>query len=105
MCIRDRCRAVCHRGQAKAPAPPYCAHVMIGMTGKVLCCLWWGRRFRLPVLLSRDIMRRILLLLTVNLGTILAHDMWIEPTAFLPATGQIVGVKLRVGQDLAGDPL
>ena len=34
-----------------------------------------------------------------------AHDMWIEPTAFLPATGQIVGVKLRVGQDLLGDPI
>ena len=34
-----------------------------------------------------------------------AHDMWIEPTAFLPGDGQIVGVKLRVGQDFAGDPL
>ena len=34
-----------------------------------------------------------------------AHDMWIEPTTFSPATGQIVGVKLRVGQDLLGDPI
>ena len=34
-----------------------------------------------------------------------AHDMWIEPTAFLPETGQIVGVRLRVGQDLLGDPI
>jgi len=34
-----------------------------------------------------------------------AHDMWIEPTTFGPAVGQIVGVRLRVGQDLLGDPL
>jgi hypothetical protein len=31
--------------------------------------------------------------------------MWIEPTKFLPETGDIVGVKLRVGQDLIGDLL
>jgi uncharacterized GH25 family protein len=35
----------------------------------------------------------------------LAHDMWIEPAAFFPAAGQIVAVKLRVGQDFAGEPL
>jgi uncharacterized GH25 family protein len=34
-----------------------------------------------------------------------AHDMWIEPLTFSPETGQIVSVKLRVGQDLLGDPL
>ncbi len=34
-----------------------------------------------------------------------AHDMWIEPATFLPDSGQIVAVKLRVGQDLLGDPL
>ena len=34
-----------------------------------------------------------------------AHDMWIEPTTFAPLPGQIVGVRLRVGQDLLGDPL
>ena len=34
-----------------------------------------------------------------------AHDMWIEPATFFPAAGQIVGVRLRVGQDLLGDPL
>src|SRR5256885_3000506 len=34
-----------------------------------------------------------------------AHDMWIEPTAFKPQLGQILGVRLRVGQDLLGDPL
>jgi hypothetical protein len=31
--------------------------------------------------------------------------MWIEPTTFAPQSGDIVGVKLRVGQDLLGDPL
>ena len=39
------------------------------------------------------------------LTTLSAHDMWIEPTTFLPRPGQIVGVRLRVGQDLLGDPL
>ena len=34
-----------------------------------------------------------------------AHDMWIEPMTFAPETGQIISVKLRVGQDLLGDPL
>ena len=31
--------------------------------------------------------------------------MWIEPASFRPDAGQIVGVRLRVGQDLLGDPL
>jgi hypothetical protein len=34
-----------------------------------------------------------------------AHDVWIEPATFSPAPGQTVGVRLRVGQDLMGDPL
>jgi uncharacterized GH25 family protein len=34
-----------------------------------------------------------------------AHDMWIEPSTFFPTSGEIVGVKLRVGQELLGDPL
>ena len=34
-----------------------------------------------------------------------AHDMWIDPTTFIPEAGQIVGVRLRVGQDLLGDPI
>jgi uncharacterized GH25 family protein len=36
---------------------------------------------------------------------LVAHDMWIEPTTFSPELGQIVSVRLRVGQDLLGDPL
>src|SRR4051794_22109801 len=34
-----------------------------------------------------------------------AHDMWIEPATFSPQPGQVVSVRLRVGQDLLGDPL
>jgi uncharacterized GH25 family protein len=34
-----------------------------------------------------------------------AHDMWIEPTTFVPAAGKIVGTRLRVGQNMLGDPL
>src|SRR5437763_635261 len=34
-----------------------------------------------------------------------AHYMWIEPTTFSPEPGQVVGVRLRVGQDLLGDPV
>ena len=47
-------------------------------------------------------MIRTLLLLTAPL---FAHDMWIEPTSFSPQAGEIVAVRLRVGQDLLGDPL
>jgi len=50
---------------------------------------------------------RLLVVATIVLcGTpIFAHDMWIEPTTFLPSLGQILGVRLRVGQDLLGDPI
>lgn len=34
-----------------------------------------------------------------------AHDMWIEPATFVTEAGDIVGLKLKVGQDLLGDPL
>ena len=36
---------------------------------------------------------------------LVAHDMWIEPTTFAPQSGEIVALRLRVGQDLLGDPL
>jgi len=38
-------------------------------------------------------------------ASLTAHDIWIDPTTFSPESGQIVGVRLRVGQDLLGDPL
>ena len=34
-----------------------------------------------------------------------AHDMWIEPSNFTPRAGDIVSVRLLVGQGLLGDPL
>src|SRR5262245_11005931 len=49
-----------------------------------------------------SIVRWLPLLAAANIW---AHDMWIEPAAFCPAAGQIVGVRLRVGQDFIGDPL
>jgi uncharacterized GH25 family protein len=36
---------------------------------------------------------------------LLAHDMWMEPSTFSPVAGDIVSVRLRVGQDLLGDPI
>src|SRR5713101_8019870 len=48
---------------------------------------------------------RSTLLVIAALAPLFAHDMWIEPTTFAPEPGQIVGVRLRVGQDLLGDPL
>src|SRR2546423_700953 len=50
-------------------------------------------------------MKLTLLAITATLTPLFAHDMWIEPTTFSPDLGQIVGVRLRVGQDLLGDPL
>lgn len=38
-------------------------------------------------------------------GPLTAHDFWIEPTTFFAQPGEIVGVRLRVGQDLLGDPV
>ncbi|MDQ3489098.1 MAG: DUF4198 domain-containing protein [Acidobacteriota bacterium] len=35
----------------------------------------------------------------------LAHDLWIEPSAFLANTTKVIAVKLRVGVDLLGDPV
>ena len=34
-----------------------------------------------------------------------AHDFWIEPTTFTPATGAIIGIRARVGDGFLGDPV
>ena len=38
-------------------------------------------------------------------GPAMAHDFWIEPSKFRPAPGERVAVRLRVGQNLKGDPV
>ncbi|MFO0981048.1 MAG: DUF4198 domain-containing protein [Planctomycetota bacterium] len=38
-------------------------------------------------------------------GPALAHDFWIEPKTFRPPIGAPFSVRLRVGQDFAGDPV
>ena len=50
---------------------------------------------------------RLLIIATLTLSAIplAAHDMWIEPTSFLPDAGSVVGLRLRVGQDFLGDPI
>jgi hypothetical protein len=58
---------------------------------------------------SSSLLRRLGLLVVTAIVVwrvpLVAHDMWIEPTTFSPELGQIVSVRLRVGQDLLGDPL
>jgi hypothetical protein len=46
-----------------------------------------------------------LLLLVFAAGALFAHDFWIEPSTFNPEPGRAVGIRLRVGQDLMGDPV
>jgi len=51
---------------------------------------------------------RLLTVAALALGAappLLAHDLWIEPTSFSPRAGEIVGVRLKVGMNLAGDPV
>ncbi len=49
-----------------------------------------------------SLLRAMVLLLPV---AAFAHDFWLEPTTFSTRPGQIVGVRLRVGQNLLGDPV
>ena len=36
---------------------------------------------------------------------LVAHDLWIHPTTFVPDPGAVVGIRLRVGDNLVGDPV
>jgi len=58
---------------------------------------------------SSSTIRRLARLVVTGLALmevpLAAHDMWIEPATFFPQSGQIVSLRLRVGQDLLGDPL
>ena len=53
----------------------------------------------------RKIIRSLFVAFLANAIPLSAHDMWIEPTSFLPNAGSIVGLRLRVGQDFLGDPI
>jgi uncharacterized GH25 family protein len=71
---------------------------------------WNGLGWRRPFHISYEktmalIFLRLTAIAALSLTPLFAHDMWIEPTTFLPENGEIVGVKLRVGQDFLGDPL
>jgi uncharacterized GH25 family protein len=45
------------------------------------------------------------LLWILTAPALLAHNFWIETSTFTPAPGQRLAVRLRVGQELQGDPV
>lgn len=47
----------------------------------------------------------ILAILVIAGAGLAAHDLWIEPSAFVTAAGKPVAIRLRVGADLLGDPV
>ena len=47
----------------------------------------------------------VVLGIALSAAPLLAHDLWIEPSSFSPRPGQVVGLRLRVGVDLQGEPL
>jgi uncharacterized GH25 family protein len=58
----------------------------------------WRRCDRRSVSLAAG----LLIATTVRLA---AHDFWIQPSAFRPRIGALVGLQLLVGQDMIGDPV
>ena len=42
---------------------------------------------------------------TLHGAALAAHDLWIEPSHFIPEVGKLIGVRLLVGIDMQGDPL
>ena len=45
----------------------------------------------------------VVMALALSTASLAAHDMWIQPSAFRVDGGAIVGVGLRVGENLLGD--
>lgn len=45
------------------------------------------------------------LVLALSVAPLSAHDLWIEPSSFAPQLGEVVQLRLQVGQNLAGEPL
>lgn len=60
-----------------------------------------------PVPPHRRVVHAILLSVGVLVAStsVVAHDLWIEPSAFVVDAGKMIGIKLRVGVDLLGDPV
>src|SRR5438105_2557365 len=100
---RSTTRTISTGSRSWRPPTRVCCRDMVGPT--------FPRSQRLRFLnmriieLERSPYRGAVLAIALSLTPLVAHDMWIEPTTFLPETGQIVGVRLRVGQDMLGDPL
>jgi len=63
------------------------------------------RTMRSPVSRCRLVAGVVLASLVGIPVSLSAHDMWLEPTTFTPEAGRIIAVRLRVGQDMLGDPL
>ncbi|MBI1791231.1 MAG: DUF4198 domain-containing protein [Acidobacteria bacterium] len=59
----------------------------------------------MPSWLLRRLGALVAAALALSCAPLAAHDLWIEPATFSPEPGQVVGVRLRVGQDLLGDPV
>jgi uncharacterized GH25 family protein len=56
-------------------------------------------------IVRRPVWLVVMMVIALSRASLFAHDMWIDPTTFSPEAGQILGVRLRVGQDLLGDPI
>src|SRR6516162_10297801 len=48
---------------------------------------------------------KIPLVILLAATPLFGHDFWIEPASYSPSAGQILSVRLRVGQDFLGDPV
>src|SRR5258708_10138347 len=53
--------------------------------------------------MSKTAVRLAFLLATLCAGSLQAHDLWIEPSAFMPAPGTRQAVRLFIGQLFRGD--
>lgn len=63
------------------------------------------RTMRSPVARCRRVAGVVVVTLIGISVSLSAHDMWLEPTTFTPGAGRIIAVRLRVGQDMLGDPI
>src|SRR5689334_25260145 len=63
------------------------------------------RTLRSPLSRCRPVVSVLLAALVGIPVSLSAHDMWLEPTTFTPGAGRIIAVRLRVGQDMLGDPI